>query len=282
MKNLKFIIKEWRKNYRYQKGIVSLARCLMGTARLLTNNSGRRERDLNPKVDCITFSVLPKLTALWAIFIEHAIPSQPRRVIVGDCSGEFCALDGNQLLTVFPLLNYPHGTKLDLFIEKVCTAEYVVVCDDDVFWLDTLPWQWAISQFESDPKISVVSLMPRDHVSSVLKDKVTTPMGSYCLILRREIWLREDLSFKIVYPPPEEGYDWFYDTADYANLELLKRGYRVVIAPPEIRKHLVTFEGISQWGLKIQESSGNIRERLDGITIRIEKAFRTILVLKGE
>ena len=200
---------------------------------------------------------------------------------MGDCSGGFSRFGANTSVYVFPVLNLHHGTKLDLFVNRICTAEYILVCDDDVFLLDNLPLEWAIKQFENDTLISVISFMPRCQKSSVLRDKVDKPMGSYCLILRRDIWKRENLSFKIVDPKPNKYYDWFYDTADYANVQLLKRGYKILVAPPEIRRQLITFEGTSTWGLKIQESGGNIANKISGSKIKIRKAFCTILMLKA-
>jgi hypothetical protein len=182
---------------------------------------------------------------------------------------------------VIPLLNYQHGHKIDLFLKRVCNTEYVVVSDDDVFWLDDVPWNWAMGQFEEDPNLVVVSLLPRNRLSSVLKGRLDQAMGSHCLILRSKTWAREALSFKVVYPLPDAGYDWFYDTGDYANIELLKRGYKIAIAPPEVQGHLVAFDGVSSWSLKIQERSGKIMENLVHTSLRQEKALRVILTLKG-
>jgi hypothetical protein len=224
---------------------------------------------------------VPKLTALWSILIELAIPRSPFRLIIGDCSGGLYHTAGAHPLEVVPVLNYEHGEKIDLFLKKVCRGDYIVISDDDVFWLDELPWDWAINQLEKDSHVAVVSLMPRANVSSVLQGKIDQPMGSHCLVLRREIWLQEDLSFRVVYPPSTERYDWFYDTGDYANLLLLRRGYKIIIAPPEIRAHLVAFDGTSTWTLKIQAKLGNIMEGLIGIPIRQEKALRTIMVLQA-
>jgi len=249
--------------------------------RLLHGKSLCRNGTPEPKVNCVTFSVVPRLTALWAVFIERAIFSRPLEVFIGDCSGGYRPLTSTPLIRVFPLFNYTHGTKLDLFLRKVCRAPYVVINDDDVFWLDETPWEWALAQFEKDPSVAVVSLVPRERVTGVLKGKVDQPMGSHCLVLRRKIWLKEALSFKIVNPQPDEDFGWIYDTADYANVELIRRGYKVIIAPPEVRAHLVAFDGTSAWALKIQENSGKILKNLAGIGVRHEKAFRTILVTRG-
>ncbi len=166
-------------------------------------------------------------------------------------------------------------------MEKVCRASNVVVTDDDVFWLSDQPLRWALAQFAADPKVAVVSLMPRETVSDVLEGQVKQPMGSYCLLIRRNIWIHEGLSFRIMQPRASEGYGWFYDTADFANIELLQRGYRVVIAPPELRRELCCLEAISTWTLKIQQRHGDLRRSVGDVELRRAKALCAILTLKG-
>jgi hypothetical protein len=83
-------------------------------------------------------------------------------------------------------------------------------------------------------------------------------MGSYCLLIRREIWLKEKLSFRTVHQPSinPKSYRAEYDTADFANVELIRRGYRVLIAPLDLRSHLYICHGISGTLLEAQSYSG--------------------------
>jgi hypothetical protein len=212
--------------------------------------------------------------------MQEAMPHSAQ-TLIGDCSGGFPGDLNLPGVRVFPLLNHPHGIKLDLFIQRICCAPYVVVTDDDVFWMSEKPLRWALAEFEADERVAVVSLMPRDTASSVLEGKVPQPMGSFCLVIRRDLWIKEGLSFRIVQPPASEGYGWFYDTADFANVELLKRGYRVVIAPPELRRELCCLEAISTWTLKIQQRHGDLRRSIGDVELRRAKALRAILTLKG-
>ncbi|MBI3922083.1 MAG: hypothetical protein HY318_11750 [Armatimonadetes bacterium] len=279
--NLRMIANNWRCNYRYHGGVSALARCLIGTWRMRSNVPSQSGPAI-PKVDCITFSVVPQMTALWATFIDQAIDSRPLRTMIGDCSGALHRhLHPGTAAKVIPLLNYHHGEKLDLFLYKLCQAEYVVVTDDDIFWISPAPWQWAIAQMESDSDIAVVSLLPKKQHSSVLKGKVPQPMGS-CFVVRRQMWLAETLSFKIAVSAPSEGYDWFYDTGEFAQVELLRRGYKIPIAPQAVQEQLLDFEGISSWTLKIQKYSGAIRDNvLPDITVRGRKALTTICLARG-
>lgn len=53
--------------------------------------------------------------------------------------------------------------------------------------------------------------------------------------------------------PNPFSYAGHYDTGDFANIELIKRGYRIAIAPPEIREHFATFKGVSSGLLRVQK-----------------------------
>lgn len=230
-----------------------MGRCLLETRRL---QSSRRPEVIPGRVDCVTFSVIPNLTRLWARLMHGAIPDNRARLCVGDCSGGFGKLPALETpIEIFPLLNYLQGFKLDLFMEKVLTSEYVVVSDDDVMWLDPVPWQWAMEQFAADERLAVVSLVPRERFRWEVNGRSHQPMGSYCLIVRSSIWRRERLSFEAVRKPSPnpKSFGGNYDTADYANLELINKGYCVAVAPPEIRAHLVAFKGISSGLIRVQK-----------------------------
>lgn len=271
--------REWRRNHAHQGGIFALLRCLRGTLQLQHARWASQAGQNSGRVESVTFSVVPGMTFLWVVLMQ-AILGERDNILIGDCSGGGRWEFPRATVRVLPLLNHAHGDKLDLFMHKVCSAPFVVVSDDDVFWLSDTPLRWALAQFEVDDRLAVVSLMPRDSVSSVLQGKVEQPMGSYCLIIRRDIWIKEGLSFRIVQPPPEEGYDWFYDTADFANVELLRRGYHIAIAPAEIRQHLSCLEGISTWTLKIQKHKGDLERSVANGSLRRSKAYRAVRTIR--
>ena len=278
------VIREnWRKNYRYHGGVRAASRCLVGTLALRAGLLGRRRGRPAP-VEILSFSVVPWMTALWARLLGHAVADRDFEILIGDCSGGLGpahhGLMGGGVRCV-PCLNKHHGEKIDLFLSRLCRAPYVVIADDDIFWLSGRPLSWALARLEADPRVAAVSLKPRAIVSSVLeRDNIAQPMGSHCLVIRRELWRRERLSFAVRRPPP--GTDWFYDTGDFANRELLRRGFRVVIAEPESEPHFAAFDGVSSWILKLQgQEPDRLAATVAGIPIRQKKALQAVHVARG-
>lgn len=250
----------WHKNYRHRGGISAAARCLLGEARLTLTPPGE-QRSESP-LECLTFSVVPPLTAVWARAVAGAFPVEQMQILIGDCSGGY--RDVSATATVYPLLNRSHGSKLDVFMRHVCRAEYVLISDDDIFWLSAESWRWAQAQFAADERVAVVSFVPRGRFTWELDGVTHQPMGSYGLIVRRSLWLREGLSFMpVAEPSPNpQSYRGQYDTADYANVELIKRGYRVLVAPAEQRSKLLITKGVSRFILQLQTDPSQI-EGLD-------------------
>ena len=272
----RLLIDEWRRNYRLRSGLTGLASGLAGSARLsLRAASGESGSGL----DVVTFSVVPGLTRLWVRALLPALPTQDVRILIGDCSGGLGSLaDQDARLRVIPIYNHGHGVKLDLFMTRLCRAPTVWVCDDDIFWLSSRPMAWAHQQLAARTERAVVSLYPRGALKSALVGRVDQAMGSYCLAIKRDIWIREGLSFRRQDPSGTGAYDLTYDTADLAHFELLERGYEVTIAPTEVHDDLVSLEGVSTWALKLQKHRGDMSQLLR-TKLRLHKAYRVFRFL---
>ncbi len=271
--------REWRRNYRHHGGATAFGRCSLGTAAVKTGLI--RPSGTGATVEILTFSVVPWMTAVWAKLLRQSIPSHVADLLIGDCSGglreaqrEWIGRDHTRFV---PCLNSHHGDKLDLFLARLCRAPYVLIADDDVFWFDDEPLRWALEQLKADPKVAAVSLKPRDHLSDAMRhDGITRPMGSHCLVIRTEAWRREKLSFAVAPPPPGID-DFIYDTGDLANRDLLQRGYRVVIAPPELESSFVEFDALSSWILRLQgQSPDQLARAVVDIPIRRRKVLQTL------
>lgn len=252
----------WNKNYRHHGGVSAAVRCWLGTARLKSMADLCEVAD-GESLDCISCSVIPLLTSLWAHLTRRAVWESQSRFIIGDCSGGFAR---NHRLTpkaeVWPMINEFHGDKVDLLMSRRATSAFVLVSDDDVFWLDSTPWKWAMEQFARDPNLAVASLVPRERFTWTINGREYQPMGSYNLIIRRSIWTREKLSLRpLPIPSPSAAsHNGHYDTADFANCELLKRGYNIAIAPPEVRSRMVAFKALSS-GLLVLQKDPAVRQK---------------------
>ena len=281
----RFLLKELRQtlprelkgNYCHQ-GLPALTRCLFGTQKILSEKPLlRKPADL----DILSFTILPEVVALWDHTISLSLGELPKQIIIGDGSGNYRP-EGNSQLWVMPIYNFSHGTKLDVFFSQVCASDLVLISDDDVFWTDGAPVKWALDRFEKDSKLAAVSFIPRPHLNPQLRGVVSEAMGSYAVLIRRDIWLKEKLSFQIYKPDNWKQIGNYFDVADYANLQLVQRGYHVISAPEELRQTLIPFYGTSMWALKILASKGDI----DRVVYAYrpdehKKAYRTALALLG-
>ena len=269
--------RELKGNYRHQ-GLPALTRCLVGTQKIL---SGKPLSGQPAGMDVLSFTILPEVIALWERSISLAFGELPKQIIIGDGSGNYRPERDSQL-RVLPVYNFSHGTKLDTFVSQVCASEFVLISDDDIFWTDAAPVRWALDSFEQDPKLAAVSFHPRPHLIPQLRGVMSEAMGSYAVLIRRDIWLKENLSFQIYKPDDWKQIGNYFDVADYANLLLVQRGYHVISAPEELRRTLIPFYGTSMWALKILASKGEIdrvvyAQRPD----EHKKAYRTALALLG-
>jgi hypothetical protein len=253
----------WKGNYRYHGGWMSAIKCFWGMLESL-------DRPIHPnsfrdQLDILTFSIVPSLTLVWLAVVRKIHLQLRVKIFIGDCSGGIRTKNKDFLgdVNILPLQNEAHGQKLDYFFARVCQAEYVLVCDDDIFFLDASPLEWGLLQMQADPNLAVVSFVPRERFTWEINQQEYIPMGSYCLLIRREIWLKEELSFRTVHRPSinPKSYQGEYDTADFANVELIRRGYRILITPPDLRSHIHISKGVSGTLWEVQSySDGDFQE----------------------
>lgn len=275
------IYREWHRNYRFRSGFPALASGLAGSTRLRLRArfpAGTRDEGL----DWITCSVIPGVTELWAQVLLAALSrsvGHPEPTIwVADCSGDL-HLPRDARMRKVPLYNHHHGVKLDLLLRARSRSPWVVISDDDVFWTNIRPLAWALAEFDRRPKLAAVSLKPRTIRRPILAETVEQPMGSFCLVLRRQVWIDENLSFRFVDPHRKGDLDWCYDTADLAHVQLLDRGYEVAIAPKEIQADLASLDGVSTWALKLQKHDGEMQSVVT-TDLRLRKAYRVFSCLE--
>jgi hypothetical protein len=100
---------------------------------------------------------------------------------------------------------------------------------------------------KADERLAIYSFHPRDWWSLPAAGANHVPMGSYALLLKPAIILKEGLSFRSV--PTRDARirngTGYWDTGDYCQKQLIERGYRIEIAPPNDRQLMPTFFGAS-------------------------------------
>jgi len=218
-----------------------------------------------PLITIITFSIFPELTQLWYYFMEKTITVLNRegftaKILIVDCSGKLNPIKFPSAV-VEKYINDTHPRKLDFFFKRYIKSKLVFVSDDDCFVLDSSVTVEAIRNMINDGKIAVHSFFPRPDWWLTVAEKNYRPMGSYCLIINRAIIMQEKQLFKspdIINPYNNR----MYDTADYMNEQLLKRGYKVNL--PDQQKRSVGiggFRGSSickalEWGCSKDELIG--------------------------
>lgn len=270
-------------------GIISFIKCLVSTIKLhfkgVIRNTSKR------KLEVLTFSVLPGLTKHWLDNINALSYFNNVPITVGDCSGGMNIKFDQTNTRCIPFLNLSHGKKLDIFINKVCESDLVLICDDDIFFIESSSVDYALQQFDKDPKLAVVSLFPRPDSKKRIKEysqiypnkkivsNINNLIGSYCLIIRKKIWVEERLSFQQVKPENWREVGNFFDTCDFANYKLIELGYNIKIIPKLLKKNLIIFTSLSLWGLRIKHSKGRIDNVIRDRPDEYEKAYQTALTI---
>ena len=205
------------------------------------------------KIGCVekpiamTCSISEDYARLWLHFAQKALSPQQWDFLIVDSAGEMRP-EKFPGCTVIRFVNLYHGQKVDLLFRHLVQSKFVFLCDDDKYILhDVMPF----APYLNEPRTPVVSLSPRSWWKFRIQGQEFLPMGSYALLLNRFEWLQQGLKlqspahlasqYKIF--PPEVKQQPRYDTADYANEQLLLRGYHVVTLPDA--KATLGFDGLS-------------------------------------
>lgn len=222
-----------------------------GPGTIKTFFKGLKKNSREPLITIITFSIFPELTRLWYYFIEQSADLLVRhgftlRFLIVDCSGK---LDPRNFpsATIERFINDTHPHKLDFFFRRYIKSGLVLISDDDCFIVDPQIILEAAKDLTKDERLAVISFFPRPDWWLTVDEKRSRPMGSYCLMVNRNIIIKEKLHFQS--PKIINSYNnRIYDTADYMNEQLLKRGYKVSL-PDEQKRSIGIggFRGSSIW-----------------------------------
>ena len=199
------------------------------------------------KPTAMVFSISEDYARVWLYFARKFLERDQWHFLIVDSSGELdpAKLEDCQTLR---FLNIYHGRKIDIFLRKVLQSDTVFLCDDDQYVVADMTEH--LSTLEK-PTTPVVSLRPRSWWRFRIDGREYLPMGSYALLFKRGVFLQNNLRFQSpkglksshkVFPPDVKT-QLSYDTADYANEQLLLAGYHV----ETIQKNspLLGFSGMS-------------------------------------
>jgi hypothetical protein len=195
-----------------------------------------------------TMNILPPMMTVWHHFAKKSL-GDGADIVIFDCTG---TLDPQEFpeARVLPFLNFYAATKGNEFIRHIARHRRIAwICDDDMFLMsrECLP---ILEREFAVPNTASVSFRPREWWEFDFDGKRVQPSSSYCIAIRREIFLKEKLSLA---PAPNNPHPAIntrpprrYDTFDKANELLLRRGYRCAIVSPEERERCVAeFSGLS-------------------------------------
>ncbi len=215
----------------------------------------------------LTFSVYPDLTRIWYYFAQRNLDADVK-VMVVDCCGSLRKSHFPEAQVV-RFWNFSHSRKIDFFIRYIVGTRYVWICDDDVMLVNPGVAKQA-HQLIGQDRVAAVSLAPRGWQLKV-NGEMHKGMGSYCLLFDRGVFLSEDLSFSPAKTtdPSVGRISGYYDTGDYANRQLLERGYTIEFLVGEAEcDYVCGFVGTSTARLSLLAGRQKVLEELSSLNMQ--------------
>ena len=203
----------------------TIPRTLWGTITRYLSHKPLVQDDV--RLSILTFTIYPELARLWWRLWLRVKPADVPCVIVDSVGTVNPAHFPGAIVCRF--VNKYHGWKADQFIRYWIRSRYVWLMDDDKFIVDAQAVQFA--QEAMDRGLAALSFAPRILGWRFNIDgRIYRPMGTYCVLLNREVLRDEQLPLAPAgIPNPHKPPGGEYDTLDYAHEQLIRRGYEVVL-----------------------------------------------------
>ena len=226
--------------------VLSLRRTLLPT---LAYYATRSPLPPSAKPALFTMNILPPMMTVWYHLARKAL-GDGADIVIFDCCGCLKAADFPGA-RVQKFINLYAAAKSDEFLRHIARHRDIGwICDDDMFLLSHETLRILEREF-ADPKTASVSFRPRPWWHFEIDGLRYEPGSSYCIAFNRSLLVeKEHLSLaprdgnthpSHIGKPPGR-----YDTGDWANEVLLRKGYRCCIASPAERRRCVTgFSGMS-------------------------------------
>ncbi len=187
-----------------------------------------------------TCSIYPDLTRVWYHFARRYTDASCVRYVIYDCGSRLRKEHFPDALIVrYP--NVDHGRKIDDCVRRVVDTPLMFLSDDDSFILSDQTEPAAARALLDDERAAALSFKPREWWEFEIDGRRHPVMGSYSIVFKPEVIKKESLSFRTRptdEPDIRQG-SGYYDTADYANRQLLLKGYRIIVPEKESRGEMV-------------------------------------------
>ena len=135
--------------------------------------------------------------------------------------------------------------KIDFFFKFVIDSSLVWIVDDDEFPIDPNFISNVIIKFRENDNLAAFSFSPRNWWNFIINGKKICPLGSYSVIYRRNLVLKEKLRFSVNGNNPFNSKGW--DTGDYLNYVLILKKYSVQMCEiDKVQEHSIGFGATSR------------------------------------
>jgi hypothetical protein len=187
-----------------------------------------------------TCSIYPDLTRVWYHFVRRYTDPREVKTVIYDCGSR---LDARFFpdARIVRYANTDHGRKIDHSIRSTVDTPLLFLTDDDSFMVSDEAEPYAAQALLADDGAAALSFKPRDWWTFEIDGQAYPVMGSYSLVFKPKIFRAEGLSFR-THPtedPRIRNGSGYYDTADFANEQLIRRGYRVLVPDGGVRACMV-------------------------------------------
>ena len=210
---------------------------------------------MKSELTIFTCSIYPDVTRIWFHCLKKVL-RQDRAVVIYDSSGllEPKYFPGAKII-LHP--NVEHGKKIDHFVSNHLETKYFLLLDDDAFLTSSHVIDVGLEWIADSADNVIFSFKPRPWWSIKVNGVDHLAMGSYALLVKAFPLIDNKLSFSSQKTNRKEirNGSGYYDTADFINEYLLKQGYAIRIAPPELMDLVPTFFGTSSGFLGLYRNS---------------------------
>lgn len=195
---------------------------------------------MTKRTTVFTCSIYPDLTRVWSHFVRRYTDPREVTTVIYDCGS---GLDERHFpgARIVRHANSDHGRKIDHFVRSAVETPLLFLLDDDSFIVSDETEPYAACALLGDERAAALSYKPRGWWTFEIGGETHPVMGSYSLVFKPEIIRAEGLSFQ-ARPTDDQTIrngGGYYDTADFANEQLLVRGYRILTPDAAMRYRMV-------------------------------------------